>query len=74
MGNTDADVEDLKTNLVSQVRDYTKIEILTEHIHFTREVISVSLGGLSVYQLTITKKSLTLQSHAKKKCIYIVAR
>jgi len=29
---------------------------------------------LNIYQLTISKKSLTLKAHQKKKCIYIIAR
>lgn len=51
------------------------LKILTDYLYYKQEIISQSVGGLNVYQITLTKRkgSNCVPDH-KKKCMYITAR
>ena len=50
-------------------------EITNRKIHYRQEVIAQSMGGLNIYQVTITgRREAGSIRHKRKKCIYIQAR
>jgi len=51
------------------------LKIFTDYLYYKQEIISQSVGGLNVYQITLTKRkgSNCVPDH-KKKCMYITAR
>ena len=51
------------------------LEIHTDYLYYKQEIVSQSMGGLSVYQITLTKrKGQNCIPYHKKKCMYISAR
>ena len=51
------------------------IEIQNDFLLYRKEVISQSVGGLNIYQLTLTKRKCpNSKPYHKRKCMYISAR
>ena len=53
------------------------LEIHTEYLYYKQEIVSQSVGGLNIYQITMTKRkgqASNNRPYHKKKCIYITAR
>ena len=51
------------------------LEIHTDYLYYKQEIVSQSVGGLNVYQMTITKrKGPNCLPYHKKKCMYVTAR
>ena len=51
------------------------IEIQTDFLLYRKEVISQSVGGLNIYQITLTKRKCpNSKPYHKRKCMYISAR
>jgi murein tripeptide amidase MpaA len=48
-------------------------ECATDYLHYRKETISQSVGGLSLFQITLTKRKALSTNH-NKKVIYITAR
>lgn len=55
-----------------QQKKLSFVEITTDYLYYKQEVVSQSVGGLNVYQLTLTKRRGI--SSQNKKCIYITSR
>lgn len=54
-------------------KDHT-CEIMNKNLHFRQEIVGQSMGGLNIYQLTITKRREQSMKHKRKACIYLQAR
>ena len=53
------------------------LEIHTEYLYYKQEIVSQSVGGLNIYQVTMTKRkgqAPNNRPYHKKKCMYITAR
>ena len=53
------------------------IEIHTKYLYYKQEIVSQSVGGLNIYQITLTKRQGQAphnKPYHKKKSIYITAR
>ena len=58
-----------------QFRSTKLFEIHTDYLYYKQEIVSQSVGGLSVYQITLTKrKGPNCVPYHRKKCMYISAR
>ena len=58
-----------------QFRSTKLLEIHTDYLYYKQEIVSQSVGGLSVYQITLTKrKGPNCVPYHRKKCMYISAR
>ena len=60
-------------NKVLQAREKAKITIETDFLHYQQEVVAVTVGGLNVYEIALTKRHSAIP-YSKKKCMYILAR
>ena len=57
------------------VRAVKLLEIHTDYLYYKQEIVSQSVGGLDLYQITLTKrKGPNCVSYHRKKCMYISAR
>ena len=51
------------------------LEIHTDYLYYKQEIVSQSVGGLNIYQITLTKrKGPNCLPFHRKKCMYITAR
>jgi hypothetical protein len=57
------------------VQEQNNFEITNDYLQYRQEVIAQSMGGLNIYQLTLTKRrGAGSIPHKRKQVIYIQAR
>ena len=59
----------------TQIKEAKNFEVLNSYLHYRQEILAQSMGGLNIYQITMTKRREAGSiKHKKKKIIYIQAR